>query len=76
MRKDYRPFSSLGRLAMTVLDEQADSEHQKICSALATVALRPCFREKQSILIIRDKRRRPAQARAAEKKRPLSSEEE
>lgn len=30
MRKDFHPFSSLGRLAMTVWDEQADFEHQKI----------------------------------------------
>lgn len=29
MRKDFHPFSSLGRLVMTVLDEQADFDDQK-----------------------------------------------
>lgn len=29
MRKDFHPFSSLGRLVMTVLDEQADFNDQK-----------------------------------------------
>lgn len=29
MRKDFHPFSSLGRLVMTVWDEQADFDDQK-----------------------------------------------
>jgi len=29
MRKDFHPFSSLGRLVMTILDEQADFDDQK-----------------------------------------------
>lgn len=29
MRKDFHPFSSQGRLVMTVLDEQADFDDQK-----------------------------------------------
>lgn len=29
MRKDFHPFSSLGRLVMTVLDERADFDDQK-----------------------------------------------
>lgn len=67
MRKDFHPFSSQGRLVMTIRDERADSEHQKIRSAFATVASRLCFRENQSRIVLRDKRRRPAQARPSRK---------
>lgn len=73
IRKDNHPCSCNSRL-ITFLENRLRSS--EIRSALVIVALRLWFREHQSRLVIRDKRRRPAQARSPRKATPNNSSRE